>query len=90
MCGPWAVSCECQGHVYTEGVQEPMFHFTPDHLPRPHRYTLLCGESPFETVDLKEAIPLHQAGSLRCLPASHLPGSSWRHPSSFTPRPPLN
>ena len=58
MCGPWAVSCECQGHVYTEGGWGGLCStllLTTFSLP--HRYTLLCGSPPFETVDLKETYP---------------------------------
>lgn len=46
------------------------FHFTPDPpLSLPHRYTLLCGSPPFETVDLKE--------TYRCIKQVHytLPAS---------------
>ena len=70
MCGPWAVSCECQGHVYTEGGWGGLCStllLTTFSLP--HRYTLLCGSPPFETVDLKE--------TYRCIKQVHytLPAS---------------
>lgn len=70
MCGPWAVSCESQGHLYTDGYMGgATFHFTPDPLSLFHRYTLLCGSPPFETVDLKE--------TYRCIKQVHytLPAS---------------
>lgn len=60
---PWVICTQMRvwvGHT---------FHFTPDFLSLPHRYTLLCGSPPFETVDLKE--------TYRCIKQVHytLPAS---------------
>ena len=70
MCGPWAVSCEspvmCTQMAAWVGHT---FHFIPGPLSLSHRYTLLCGSPPFETVDLKE--------TYRCIKQVHytLPAS---------------
>lgn len=71
MCGPWAASCESQGRVHMAGGVRGGTRSTLllTRFPLPHRYTLLCGTPPFETVDLKE--------TYRCIKQVHyaLPAS---------------